>query len=44
MTETKKVPCPYCGYAPKTFLGSIKNYLQGHECPATDVTKLSEKK
>ena len=33
--------CEYCGYEPRSFSGSLKNYLQGHNCPIYDVTKLS---
>ena len=44
MTDTtRQIPCPYCGYEPKTWLGALKNKLQGHECPATDVTELAKK-
>ena len=42
--KTKQIPCPYCGYAPRSFLGSLKNSIQGHNCPALDVTKLAQKK
>ena len=34
--------CPHCGYQPKTWIGAMKNHLQGHGCPATDVFKLAE--
>ena len=34
--------CPYCGYRPSNMASSLKNHLQGHNCPIYDVTKLAE--
>ena len=34
--------CKYCGYEPKTWIGSLKNKFQGHDCPVNDVFKLAK--